>query len=128
MLIAPERETAERAALLGMTSSWGSTSHFNVLLDCQQMFIIAASHKQDTEAIKMGQAANVALANIRDRYLRTKRIGVDSSERAMLSAFIDYAADWWKRQSGTLFIDAEASIKKLRDQQKTMNITVAAGA
>ena len=118
LAIRPEVETAERTALMGLTSSWGNTSHFNVLLDCQQMLVLAASHKHDDEAVKMGQAADVALKNIRDRWHKTGRVGVTGDERAMLGALIDYSADWWRRQSGALFADAYIALDRLRIQQR----------
>lgn len=118
MQLAPEVSTQERIAVMALTQPWADTRHFNVLLDCYSMLILAAEHKHDQEAVKVGQFADMALKNIRDRWKRTGKIGATGDEIQALNVLVDYSEDWWKRQSGSLFADAFKALDTLRQQQK----------
>ena len=118
MKLNPEVSTVERMAVFNLTQPHANTSHFNILLDCQHMLTLAASHIHDDEAVRLANFADVALKNIRDRWKRTGKIGATGDEIQALNALVDYSEDWWKRRPGTLYIDASAALDRLREQQK----------
>lgn len=118
MKLAPEVSTQERVAVMALTTEWADTKHFNVLLDCHSMLILAAEHKRDREAVKVGQFADIALKNMRDRWKKTGKVGATGDEIQALNFLVDYSESWWQRQSGALFADAFAALDKLRHQQR----------
>lgn len=118
MQLAPEVSTQERIAVLALTQPWGSTKHFDVLLDCQHMLTIAAEHKRDQEAVKVCQFSDIAMKSIRARWKKTGKLGATGEEIKALNLLVDYSESWWQTKSGTLFADAFAALDKLRQQQR----------
>lgn len=115
----PEVSLQERAAILAFRGGWAEGSHYNVLADCRDMLMLAASEKHDMSVIAVCDLAGVALLNIKDRYQEKKRFGATGDELRALELLCDVSEDWWKRQSGGLFIDAEAALHRAREMHKT---------
>ena len=115
----PEVTIQERAAVLALRGGWAEGSHYNVLADCRDMLMLAASEKHDKAVIGVCDLAGVALLNIKDRYAEKKRFGATGDELRALELLCDVSEDWWKRQSGGLFIDAEAALHRAREMHKT---------
>lgn len=111
----PEVTIQERAAVLALRGGWAEGSHYNVLADCRDMLMLAASEKHDKAVIGVCDLAGVALLNIKDRYAEKKRFGATGDELRALELLCDVSEDWWKRQSGGLFIDAEAALSRARE-------------
>ena len=111
----PEVSMQERAAVLALRGGWAEGSHYNVLADCRDMLMLAASEKHDKAVIGVCDLAGVALLNIKDRYTEKKRFGATGDELRALDLLCDVSEDWWKRQSGGLFIDAEAALSRARE-------------
>lgn len=111
----PEVTIQERAAVLALRGGWAEGSHYNVLADCRDMLMLAASEKHDKAVIGVCDLAGVALLNIKDRYTEKKRFGATGDELRALELLCDVSEDWWKRQSGGLFIDAEAALSRARE-------------
>lgn len=111
----PEVTIQERAAVLALRGGWAEGSHYNVLADCRDMLMLAASEKHDKAVIGVCDLAGVALLNIKDRYAEKNRFGATGDELLALELLCDVSEDWWKRQSGGLFIDAEAALSKARE-------------
>ncbi len=118
MHLAPEVSTQERIAVLALTSDWGSTKHFDVLLDCQHMLMFGANEKNDEEAMELAKFADIAMKSIRARYKRTGKVGATGDEIQALNLMVDYSESFWQRTSGLAFADAYASLDKLRQQQR----------
>lgn len=114
----PEVSLQERAAILAFRGGWAEACHFNVLADCRDMLVLAASEKDAMSIIKVCDGAGIALMNIKDRYEEKKRFGATGDEIRMLETLCDVSEDWWKRQSGSLFIDAEAALSRAREIYK----------
>lgn len=110
----PEVSLQERAAVLALSGGWSDTSHFNVLADCRDMLILAASEKRDEQTLAICNVAGVALLNIKDRYAEKGKIGATGDEIKALHALVDVSEDFWKRQGGGLFVDAEAALSRAR--------------
>lgn len=111
----PEVTIQERAAVLALRGGWAEGCHYNVLADCRDMLMLAASEKHDKAVIGVCDLAGVALLNIKDRYTEKKRFGATGDELRALELLCDVSEDWWKRQSGGLFIDAEAALSRARE-------------
>lgn len=118
MHLAPEVSTHERIAVMALTQSWGKPSHFDVLLDCQHLLMFGAADRDDDEAMKVAQFADIAMKSIRDRHKKTGKLGATGDEIRALNVLVDFSEDWWKRQSGLAFADAYRSLDKLRAQQQ----------
>lgn len=115
---APEVSTQERIAVLALTSDWGTTSHFNTLLDCQHMLMFGANEKGDDEAMELAKFADIAMKSIRARWIETGKLGATGEEIKALRLMVDYSESFWKRTSGLAFVDASGSLDKLRKQQR----------
>ncbi len=113
-LLNPEVSTQERMAVIAIKSGWATTAHFDVLADCRDMLALAAAEKRDQDTLTICELSLIALQNIKDRYLAKNRIGATGDELAALQVLVNVSEDFWKRQSGSLFIDAEAALSKAR--------------
>lgn len=111
----PDYAINERAAVLALRGGWAEVSHYDLLNNCRDMLILAASEKHDKAVIGVCDLAGVALLNIKDRYTEKKRFGATGDELRALELLCDVSEDWWKRQSGGLFIDAEAALSRARE-------------
>lgn len=114
----PEVSTQERMSVEAIRAGWAETSHFDVLADCRDMLALAAAEKNDPQTLAVCEIALIALQNIKDRYLSVRRIGASGDELQALYALVDVAEDFWKRQPGSLFIDAEAALSKARAEYR----------
>lgn len=114
----PEVSTQERMAVVAIREGWAEPSHFDVLADCRDMLALAAAEKNDRPTLAVCELGLVALQNIKDRYLERKRIGASGDELQAILALVDVSEDFWKRQSGSLFIDAEAALSKARAEYR----------
>lgn len=117
MHLNPEVSLQERMAVEAIRGGWASTDHFNVLADCRDMLILAASEKSDKSALAACNLAGVALMNMKDRHARTGKIGASGDEIQALSLLVDVSEDFWKRQSGGLFVDAEDALTRARQMR-----------
>lgn len=119
----PEVSTQERMAVVALRSGYATVSHFDVLADCRDMLTLAASEKRDEDTLAICKLGLFALENIKDRYLEIQRIGASGDEIQALQALVDVSEDFWKRQGGGLFIDAEAALAKTRDEFRQRSAT-----
>ncbi|MDD2663992.1 MAG: hypothetical protein PHD19_09550 [Dechloromonas sp.] len=111
----PEVCLQERAAVLALRSGWADRPHYNVLADCRDMLTLAASSKNDRQTLAICELARIALENIKDRFVEKQRMGATGDELQALDALCDISEDFWRRQGGTLFIDAEAALSRARE-------------
>lgn len=114
-LLNPEVSTQERMAVVAIAGGFATVCHFDVLADCRDLLTLAAGEKNDEQTLIICELGLVALENIKARYLEINRIGASGDELQALQVLVDVSEDFWKRQSGSLFIDAEAALSKARD-------------
>lgn len=95
MHLKPEVSLQERAAVLALRGGWAETSHFNVLADCRDMLVLAASEKNDRQTMAICDLAGIALMNIKDRYQEKRRMGATGDELLALDALCDTSEDFW---------------------------------
>ena len=110
----PEVCLQERGAVLAVRGGWATTDHFNVLADCRDMLMLAANERDDKSAIAACTVAGIALMNMKDRHSEKGKIGATGDEIQALELLLDASEDFWKRQSGGLFVDAEAALSRAR--------------
>ena len=115
----PEVSTQERMSVEAIRAGWAKTAHFDVLADCRDMLSLAAAEKDDRQTLAVCELGLIALQNIKDRYLAKNRIGATGAVLQALYALVDVSEDFWKRQPGSLFIDAEAALSKARAEYKS---------
>jgi hypothetical protein len=117
MALNPEVSLQERSAVLALRGGWATTDHFNVLADCRDMLLLAAGEKNDKSALAACSLAGIALMNIKDRHTEKHKIGATGDEIMALELLCDISEDFWKRQGGGLFIDAEAALSRARQMR-----------
>lgn len=117
MFLNPEVCIQERMAVAALRGGWSTTDHFNLLADCRDMLVLAANEKGDKTAIAACDLAGVALMNMKDRYAELGRIGATGDELQALDLLTTVSEDFWKRQSGGLFVDAEAALHRARQMR-----------
>jgi len=114
MALNPEVSLQERSAVLALRGGWATTDHFNVLADCRDMLLLAAGEKDDKSALAACSLAGIALMNIKDRHAEKSKIGATGDEIQALELLCEASYDFWMRQGGGLFIDAEAALTRAR--------------
>lgn len=114
LLLNPEVVLQERQCIEALRGGWATTDHFNVLADCRDMLSLAAAEKRDAATQAVCELGFVALDNLKQRYAKVKRIGATGEELQALMALVDVSEDFWKRQSGGLFVDADKAMCKAR--------------
>ena len=114
----PEVSTQERTAVMAIQMGFAQTAHFDVLADCRDMLALAAAEKNDTQTLAVCELGLIALQNIKDRYLASNRLGASGDELKALFLLVDISEDFWKRQPGGLFVDAEAALSKARAEYR----------
>lgn len=119
MNLNPEVSLQERAAIMALRGGWATTDHFNVLADCRDMLVLAGHEKNDQSVIATCDLAGLALMNMKDRYREKSRIGATGDELQALDLLVDISEDFWKRQSGGLFVDAERALGRARAMHAT---------
>jgi hypothetical protein len=115
--LSPEVEITERLAVLSLSSGTAEPTHFNRLLDVADALLLAATEQRDGEVIEIAHMGRLALANVSDRYRMTGRLGVTGEEKKALEVLVDINIDFWSRQSGALFVQADRALTKFRAAQ-----------
>lgn len=114
----PEVSTQERMAVEAIRAGWAKVAHFDVLADCRDMLALAADEKRDQQTLAVCELGLIALQNIKDRYVDRNSLVATGDELQALYALVDVSEDFWKRQPGSLFIDAEAALSRCRAEQR----------
>lgn len=115
----PEVSLQERMAVAAIRCGWSTTDHFNVLADCRDMLVLAANEKNDQAAIDVCTLSGIALLNMKDRHAEKGKIGATGDELQALDLLVTVSEDFWKRQGGGLFIDAEKALHRARVMRAT---------
>jgi len=111
-------ETEERMLVEAFANGWATTAHFDCLVDMRNVLTLAGNHKDDKSALAITEAMRIPLANIRERYAKTGRMGVAGEELQLLRVFVDYYADFWLRQPVALYEAACDELGKFNESLK----------
>jgi len=93
------------------------TDHFNVLADCRDMLMLAANEREDKSTVAVCDLSGIALMNMKDRYAEKKKIVATGDELKALDLLVSTSEEFWKRQSGGLFVDADAALVRARQMR-----------
>ena len=61
--------------------------------------------------------AMIAMLNVHDRYIKTKKVGATGDELQALELLVDVSEDYWKRQTSISLEVAIIQLKEIRRQQ-----------
>jgi hypothetical protein len=114
----PEVSTQERISVEAIKFGWAKPSHLDVLIDCHNMLALAANERIDQQTMAVCDLVQVAIENIKDRYASAGKIGATGDELQALYMLVDQSEDFWKRQAGSTFIDAEAALSNVHAEQR----------
>jgi hypothetical protein len=124
MVLAPEVGIIERLALQAFLDGRADLRDFDILADCRDLLTLAAEERHDVQVLGMCETVWVALMNIRDRYLAfgvmAAHDGRDETqnEAGVLIDMLDVSDDFWRRQGGNLYADANRALDKARGYQR----------
>lgn len=102
-LIDADLETRERMIVEAFSGGWAGEEHFDSLADMRNVLTLAAAYKDDREVLLMCEAMRIPMGAIRERYAKTKRMGVTGEEIKLLRVFVDVYRDFWIRQPVKLY-------------------------
>lgn len=109
---------SEHIAVEAMTGGYAHPDHYDNLVDCADMLLMAAREKKNAGVEEVAHLARAALSAIKDRFNRVGRLGVTSEEKNSLQALVDVSDDFWQRQSGALYSEAYEALQKFRAYQR----------
>ena len=114
----PTALTRQYLAVAAFEDGLAEAGDFDVLLDCADMLLLAAHTKDYVGEKEIAHLARMALANVRDRYAKTRKLGVNGEERKALRVLVEVSDDFWSRQGGTLHNAAVDALTVFRKAQK----------
>ena len=92
---------------------YADTDSFDNLADCHDLIALTKA----PEAGPITEVSLYALKNIQDRFEKTEKMGATGEEIKALLALVDFAEDFWSRQSGTVFADVYNQLRAERKKQ-----------
>lgn len=114
----PEIGIAERMAIQAMRGGWADYQNsYRVLADCHGVLTLGVKRKKDTSLDGVMKLAMIAMLNVYDRYIKTKKVGATGDELQALEVLVDTAEDFWKRQSASALELAIAQLRAVRERQ-----------
>lgn len=114
----PEIGIAERMAIQAMRGGWADYQNsYRVLADCHGILAIGLQRKKDTSLDGVMKLAMIAMLNVYDRYIKTKKVGATGDELQALELLVDVSEDYWKRQSASALELAIVQLRAVRERQ-----------
>lgn len=118
----PEIGIAENMAITAMKCGFATYENsYRILADCHGMLMIGARRKYDRSMDGVIEVSRIALFNIYDRAMKTKRYGATGDELIALTQLVEVANDFWKRQSSAALEIAIAALRRVREMQIAEN-------
>lgn len=111
-------ETRERMAVEAFAGGWAGTDHFDTIADMQGVLILAGSTSAERRPAMIWAKGTLgpALGGIKERYLRTGKMGCNGEELKTLRAFVSMYRDFWLRQPMALYEEACKQLQITYDQ------------
>lgn len=114
----PEIGITERMAIQAMRGGWADYNNsYRVLADCHGILTLGTRRKKDNSLQGVLKASMIALLNVYDRYISTKKVGATGDELAALDLLVTTAEDFWKRQTATSLEAAIIGLRTVRESQ-----------
>jgi hypothetical protein len=111
-------ETRERMAVQAFVLGYAGMDHFDTIADMQGVLLLAGSTSEARKPA-MHYARNIlgpVLGSIKERYLRTGKMGCNAEELKVLQAFVGRYRDFWLRQPLSLYEAACEALQKTYDE------------
>lgn len=113
----PRTELIWHTAIEALKGGYATAAHYRQLADCQSLLSLACREKPDSSASTIADAAFVAMSNVFQRNLSTGRWGATGEELNTLYILVDFAQDYWRRQSGLRMNRCINQLKIVREKQ-----------
>lgn len=108
----------QHEALAAFRDDRATADHFDVLLDCRAVLLLAASHKKEEGVVGVCDMAGLALDNLRDRYEADQSLKATELEIEALTILVEVSEDFWRRTSAVLFEAATNALTEARRQRQ----------
>lgn len=111
-------ETRERMAVEAFANGWAGFEHFDTIADMQGVLLLAGSTSEQRKPamIWAKNTLGPVLGSIKERYLRTGKMGCNGEELKTLRAFVSMYRDFWMKQPLALYETACHELQKTYDQ------------
>ncbi len=106
-------ELAERQVVEAFSGGWATTEHFDAIAAMRNVLWVAATYKDDQQAINLCEAMRIPTANMRARYEKSGRLGASGPELELMRAFVSFYRDWWMRQPVALYVAASNEVDRV---------------
>ena len=113
----PRTELIWHTAIEALKGGYATSAHYRQLADCQSMLSLACREKPDASAAAVADTAFIAMSNIFQRNQQTQRWGASGEELNALYIMVDFAQDYWRRQSGLRMNRCINQLKIVREKQ-----------
>lgn len=110
----PEVGLTERLAAQAFASGFAGERQFDVLADCRDLLMLSAAERKQQDALDVCDITAEALEAIKARHAKTGKFGATGEEQKALRLLVNFSEDYWKRTSGTHFVDANRALDKAR--------------
>lgn len=108
----------QHEALSAFREDRAAVDHFDVLLDCRAVLLLAASHKQEEGVVAVSDMAGIALDNLRERYEEGQGLLATELEIQALTILVEVSEDFWRRTSPLLFEAATNALVEARKHRQ----------
>jgi hypothetical protein len=117
-LVNDRLEIRERMAVEAFSSGWATIEHFDTIADMQGVLLLAGStsEKRKPAMLYARDTLGTVLGSIRERYLRTGKMGCNGDELKVLRGFVSLYRDFWMKQPLALYETACAELQRVYDQ------------
>lgn len=118
MSLLPEVELGERLAIEHLR--WGTATYDNCyrpLADVHGALTLGVRKYKDETMHPILDLAYIAIINMYDRYMQTKRFGATGDEIQALQLMIDASHDWWNRKPASALEQAVIALSVVRSRQ-----------
>lgn len=111
-------EIVERMAVESFSGGWATIRDFDVIADMQGVLLLAGSTSEQRKPAMLWAKNTLGpvLGSIKERYLRTGKMGCNSEELKTLRAFVSMYRDFWMRMPLALYETACQELQKTYDQ------------
>lgn len=110
----PEVGITERMAAEAFSAGFAGVRQFDILADVRDLLMLSAAERQQQDALDVCDITAEALESIKARHAKTGKFGATGEELKALRLLVDFSEDYWKRTSGTHFVEANRALDRAR--------------
>lgn len=111
-------EIRERMAVEAFSGGWATIEHFDTIADMQGVLVLAGSTSEHRKPamIYAKHVVGPVLGSMRERYVKTGRMGCNAEELKVLRGFVSKYRDFWLKQPLALYETACAELQRVYDR------------